>query len=285
MTRYHYIVGDVHACLEPLHALLNTVQFDPAFDRLWLTGDLIGRGPQPLETLTFIEQLGDAANAVLGNHDLNAIAVAEGLAPRRPDDELDSLLQAPQGPKLLTWLRHRPLLLRLPKLPYTIIHAGMPPIWDLDETTRRAQQAENRLQGPDYRTALKVLYGNSPDTWSDTQTADEQLRFIVNALTRMRYCSRDGRLLLKAKGVPEMAPTDHYPWYAAPGNHLNPEQTTIVSGHWSTLGFREGPGYIALDTGCLWGGCLSLLRIDAKAPASPPQVIQHSCPQYQSVHD
>lgn len=285
MTRYHYIVGDVHACFKPLQALLDRVEFDPVLDQLWLTGDLIGRGPQPLETLTFIRQLGNSANSVLGNHDLNAIAVGEGLAPRRSDDELDSLLQAPQSEQLLNWLRHRPLLLELPELPYVLVHAGIPPAWDLEETIQQARQAESRLQGPDYRNALQALYGNSPDAWSDAHTDEERLRFTVNALTRMRYCNGDGRLLLKAKGAPEGMPPGHYPWYAAPGNHLNPKRAIIVSGHWSTLGFRQGPGYIALDTGCVWGGGLSMLCINANAPHAAPKVIQHSCPQYQSVHD
>ena len=285
MIRYHYIVGDVHACLEPLQALLDTVKFDPALDRLWLTGDLIGRGPEPVATLTFIEGLGASANAVLGNHDLNAIAVAEGLAPRRRDDQLDSLLQAPQSSQLLRWLRHRPLVLCLPEAPYAVIHAGLPPMWDLNAAIQWAREAEGRLQSPNYRDALQVLYGNSPDAWSDAYTRDEQLRFTVNALTRMRYCSEDGRLLLKAKCAPESAPADHYPWYATPRNHLQPAQMTIVTGHWSTLGFRQGPGYIALDTGCLWGGCLSMLCIDAKNPQATPSVIQQSCPAYQAVHD
>lgn len=279
----HFIVGDVHACLEPLQALLERVRFDAQSDRLWLTGDLIGRGPQPVETLTFIRELGGCANAVLGNHDINALAVAEGLAPRRPGDQLDPLLTSPDGPALLEWLRYRPLLLRLPTLPYTLIHAGLPPSWNLEQAMQHAAMAEGRLQAAGYREALRVLFGNSPDAWDDAITADEQLRFTINAFTRMRYCSADGRLLLNAKGAPESAPANHYPWFAIPGHPLRSEPNTIVSGHWSALGLRQGPGYIALDTGCLWGGCLSMLCLDARTPQAAPDFIQYQCPQYRAV--
>jgi len=284
VTSRHFIVGDVHACLEPLEALLDRVRFDPASDRLWFTGDLIGRGPAPLATLIFIRQLGGCANAVLGNHDINALAIAEGLIADRPDNRLEPLLRAEQKTELLHWLRQRPLLLSLPGVPYTIIHAGLPPMWSLAHTQAQAAWAEQRLQSADYRAALASLYGDSPTRWSEAITADEQLRFTINALTRMRYCSEDGQLLLRAKGAPESAPAGHYPWFATPGHSLDPEQTTIVSGHWSTLGLRRGPGYITLDTGCLWGGCLSMLCIDADADEDESaQVISQQCPEYRAV--
>ena len=263
----HYAIGDVHACLDSLQTLLARLEFDPGRDRLWLTGDLVGRGPAPVETLRFIRDLGDAAGTVLGNHDIHCLAVATGHGRLRPDDRLEPLLRAPDRDSLVDWLRRRPLLIDLPLPGWTLVHAGIPPQWSPADAARHAREAEAELRGPAWGELLAHLYGNQPDRWEASLSGWARHRYIINALTRMRYCSGDGRLLYRYNGPPESAPADHYPWYAAPGNQLQADTTTVIAGHWSRLGCRSGPGYVTLDTGCLWGGALTALQLDADTPA------------------
>lgn len=262
-----YAIGDVHACLDPLRALLARLAFDPARDRLWLTGDLVGRGPQAAETLRFIRGLGAAAQSVLGNHDIHCLAVARGHGRLRRNDRLEPLLEAPDADELLEWLRQRPLLVHRPAPAFTLVHAGIPPQWDLAMARRCAAEAEAHLQGDDPDALLANLYGNEPAGWSEDLSGWPRLRFIINAFTRMRFCHADGRLDFSENGPPEDAPDGLYPWYAAPDRRLHAADTSVISGHWSRLGCRQGPGYVALDSGCLWGGQLTAVRLDSATPA------------------
>lgn len=269
-----YAIGDVHACLDPLQQLLETLKFDPACDRLWLTGDLVGRGPEPAATLRFIRGLGASADSVLGNHDLHCLAVAAGHARPRRKDRLEPLLQAADANELLEWLRQRPLMLDLPGLPYALVHAGIPPQWSVDSALTYAGEVEAILRGNDATQFFAHLYGNKPKHWDNQLQGWGRLRFIVNALTRMRFCNQQGGLEFAHNGPPEQAPADLAPWYAAPGNQLDPKRATVITGHWSRLGCRQGKGYIALDTGCLWGGALTAVRLDTPEP----EFTQLDCP-------
>jgi len=261
-----YAIGDVHACRSALEALLERLQFDPKQDRLWLTGDLVGRGPEPAATLRLLRSFGSAVESVLGNHDLHCLAVAAGVGKRRADDCLDTLWQAPDCDVLINWLRQRPLMCECPGLEYTVVHAGIPPQWDIDSALAHAAEAQTLIQGPAFPTLMANLYGNQPDQWQDQLSGWERARFIINALTRMRFCYPDGRLDFTHNGPPERAPNHLWAWYDAPNNHLDTQRSVLITGHWSRLGQRQGPGFIALDTGCLWGGQLTAVRLDQATP-------------------
>ncbi len=269
-----YAIGDVHACLSPLRQLLETLAFDPNHDRLWLTGDLVGRGPEPAATLRFIRNLGPAAQSVLGNHDLHCLAVAAGHARARRKDRLGALLQASDCEELLQWLRERPLMIDLPELPYALVHAGIPPQWNIDQALAHAGEAEAALRGDQAEAFLAHLYGNKPRRWDNQLKGWDRLRYIINALTRMRFCHPDGELEFAHNGPPEQAPAHLSPWYETPGHQLDAKRATLLTGHWSRLGCRQGNGYIALDTGCLWGGSLTAVRLDTPAPV----FTQIACP-------
>jgi bis(5'-nucleosyl)-tetraphosphatase (symmetrical) len=268
-----YAIGDIHACLDAFESLLQKLDFDPQHDRLWLTGDLVGRGPRPLDTLRRVRDLGASAHTVLGNHDIHCIAVALGVGRERASDRLEPLLTAPDSDALIDWLRHQPLLIDLPELGYTLTHAGIAPAWDLATAARCAAEAEAALQGDDPIGLMNHLYGNKPQRWSESLSGWERLRFIINAFTRMRFCHADAGLDFSSNGPPESAPDDLYPWYATPGRRIDGTDTTVVSGHWSRLGCRKGPGYLTLDTGCLWGGQLTAVRLDQ----SPARFTQRDC--------
>lgn len=267
-----YAIGDLQGCLEPFLALLERIEFDPAVDRLWLAGDLVSRGPRSLETLRTVRDLGDAAVAVLGNHDLNLLAVAEGLRDANPKDRLEALLRAPDRDELLTWLRQRPLLHHDAALGYALVHAGFAPQWDLALARTLAGEVEQVLHGPDYRELLRHMYGSEPDRWDPAHDGWDRLRFTINCCTRLRYVDESGRLDLKAKGAPRSQPPGLHPWFQAPGRRSR--DVPIVFGHWSALGIYLGDNVYGLDSGCVWGGHLSALRLDRKEP-----VVFVSCPQ------
>ncbi len=268
-----YVLGDIQGCYDELQRLLSHIDFAPGRDVLWLTGDLVNRGPKSLEVLRFVRNLGGGAITVLGNHDLHLLALSQGVNRRHGHgDTLDALLQAPDRDVLLDWLRRRPLLHHDAVLGYTLIHAGLPPQWDLCAAQARAGELEAVLRGAHWHTFLAHMYGNQPDHWSDTLCGQDRLRFIANCFTRLRYCSPQGRLALKPKGAPGSQPGGILPWFDIPGRAST--GTRILFGHWSTLGYREGQGIYSLDTGCLWGGTLTALRIDTPAP----QRFQIDCP-------
>jgi len=264
-----YAIGDIQGCDAELGALLNTVKFSADRDQLWFVGDLVNRGPASLQTLRRIRALGPAATAVLGNHDLHLLAVALGGARVRSDDTLDAILEAPDRDQLLEWLLHRPLLHEDPSLNLCLLHAGLAPQWDLATVRSCAREFEQALRRNPARV-LEQLYGDEPNRWDATLTGAGRLRFIVNCFTRLRYVDAAGRLALRAKGAPKKARSlALIPWFEAPdAAWLGPR---VVFGHWSTLGWLRTPRVISLDTGCVWGGSLTALRLDT-LDADPVQV-------------
>lgn len=267
-----YAIGDLQGCYDQFRELLDVLGFDPACDRLWLVGDLVNRGPNSLETLRYVRGLGDAAVTVLGNHDLTLLAIAEGFVRKHRSDHIDDVLDAPDRDELLDWLRRQPLLHHDPALGYTMIHAGLPPQWDLPLAQTCAREVETVLAGEKWRDFLANMYGNEPDRWSDTLEGWERLRFITNCLTRMRYCAPDGQLCFKSKGPPGSQPAPYEPWFSIPGRRS--ASMRIVFGHWSALGDREHDGVYSLDTGCLWGRRLTAMRLDGN-----PRKTSIPCPE------
>jgi len=259
-----YAIGDLQGCHDEFRELLETLAFDPAHDRLWLTGDLVNRGAGSLAALRFVRSLGPAAEVVLGNHDLHLLAVAAGRHRLRRGDTLAEVLAAPDRDELLAWLRERPLALSDPALGWSMVHAGLPPEWDLRTALGCAREVEQVLRA-DPGAFFEAMYGDEPDRWSPSLTGVDRLRFTVNCLTRLRLCAADGRLLLSFKGPPAQAPDGALPWFKVPGRRSAGER--IVFGHWSALGYYAGEGVVSLDTGCVWGGALTALRLDA--PAAP----------------
>ncbi|MEW5824364.1 MAG: symmetrical bis(5'-nucleosyl)-tetraphosphatase [Pseudomonadota bacterium] len=255
-----WAIGDLQGCLDPLLQLLDTLGFDPACDRLWFVGDLVNRGPQSLECLRFVRDLGETAITVLGNHDLNLLAVAH--AGRRPKsrDTLDGILNAPDRDELLHWLRHQPLLHHDTRLGWTLIHAGLPREWDIATAQRAAREVESALQGPDFTLFLREMFGDEPANWSESLQGIERLRYSTNALTRMRYCTPQGQLEFQHKGPPGTQPDGLLPWFALSDCRWAGEK--LVFGHWSTLGDTGNPNVRGIDNGCLWGGRLTALRLD-----------------------
>lgn len=257
-----FAIGDIQGCFDDLLRLLERLNFEPEEDQLWFTGDLVNRGPKSLETLRFVRGLGAGAISVLGNHDLHLLAVAEGFQPLKPQDTLREVLDAPDAHELLTWLRHRPLAHFDEQLGYLLVHAGLPPQWGLPECVAAAQEVEQVLRSNDYRGLLRDMYGNAPARWDTSLDGVERLRFIINALTRIRFCTPDGTLDFHHKGAPGSQPSALLPWFEVP--HRRSASLDIVFGHWSTLGETNMPRAWALDSGCLWGGKLAALRLDGE---------------------
>jgi bis(5'-nucleosyl)-tetraphosphatase (symmetrical) len=266
-----YAVGDVQGCYDDLLRLLEKIHFDPARDRLWFAGDLVNRGPRSLEVLRFVKGLGDAAVTVLGNHDLHLLAMAHGNERfRGRDHSLDAVLQAADREELIHWLRHRPLLHHSAERNFSLLHAGLPPQWDIATAELRAREVETVLQGDGLIEFCQQMYGDEPRVWGDELHGMERLRFIVNCFTRLRFCNRRGALMLKEKGAPGAQRGALYPWFQAPNRKSHGER--IIFGHWSTLGYRHTDNVWAIDTGCVWGKELTAIRIRRKKPPKPVQV-------------
>lgn len=255
-----YAIGDVQGCYEPLVRLLDRLRFDPAADTLWFAGDLVNRGPQSLAVLRLVRGLGERAVTVLGNHDLNLLALAAGVDRSRKRDTLDAVLDAPERDELLDWLRRRPLLHHDAGLGFTLVHAGLAPAWDLARASACAGELEAVLRSDAYADYLPQMYGDRPERWSDALTGVERLRCITNHFTRMRFCRADGTLDLDASGPPGSQPAGFMPWFEVPGRRN--AGLDIVFGHWAALGYYRAPGVHALDSGCVWGGRLTALRLD-----------------------
>ncbi len=253
-----YAVGDIQGCYVEFQRLLDEIGFDPARDRLWLVGDLVNRGPGSLEVLRLVKSLGDAAITVLGNHDLHLLAVAEGKAELHHTDTLDAVLTAPDRDELLGWLRGQRLVHA--EDGYLLVHAGLLPQWSAEQAVSLAREVERELCGPDYATFLHRMYGNAPHGWDDALTGYPRLRVIVNALTRMRICTPEGEMEFRFKGELPHIPFGYLPWYEAPGRKN--ADATVIFGHWSALGLKLEQSVIALDTGCLWGGPMSAVRLE-----------------------
>ena len=255
-----YAIGDVQGCCDELLQLLQLLQFDPARDRLWFTGDLVNRGTQSLEVLRFVKSLGDRATVVLGNHDLHLLAVAAGASHLRPKDSFMDVLGAYDRNDLLSWLQRQPLLHHDPYSGFTLIHAGLPPQWDLATARACAQEAEQMLRSHDANAFFARMYGDQPPQWHADLRGVERLRFIVNCFTRLRYCDGEGNLALHDKSAPGKQAENIMPWFRVPGRKS--AGLKIIFGHWSTLGRYQGEGVYSLDTGCVWGGSLTALRLD-----------------------
>ncbi len=253
-----YAVGDIQGCFASLQALLEKCSFSPEFDRLWLVGDLVNRGPRSLETLRFVKGLGDRAVTVLGNHDLSLLMAAEGFGKRHRSDTIDDILAAPDRDELLHWLRYQRLM--HVQGDYAMVHAGLLPAWSVAEARTLAGEVEQALQAENYREFLANMWGSEPGAWDSSLTGWPRLRVIVNAMTRMRFCSPAGEMDFKAKGELSQAPAGYLPWFEVPGRRS--AATVLVTGHWSALGLRLEPNLLALDSGCLWGGKLSALRLE-----------------------
>ncbi len=272
-----YAVGDVQGCHTELVQLLEKIRFDASHDQLWLVGDLVNRGPDSLAVLRLVKSLGDSAITVLGNHDLHLLAVAEGLAALHPSDTLAGVLRAPDRDELMFWLRHQKLLYT--KNNVVLVHAGLLPSWTVTQAMRLASEAEQALQGNEYVDLLAQMYGNQPNCWRDDLLGYDRLRVIINAFTRLRICTNSGEMEFKFKGETKDIPHSYRPWFDVP-QRANAD-ATIIFGHWSALGLLCQEKIIALDTGCLWGGALTAIRLEdreifqvmcANAPAQKPWI-------------
>lgn len=259
-----YAIGDLQGCYSEFRALLDHIGFDPTGDRLWLVGDLVNRGPDSLSVLRFVKALGDRAVTVLGNHDLHLLAIAAGNERAAKKSNLAEVLGAPDRDELLDWLRHRPLMHVDEHKRFSMIHAGLPPQWTIPEARAHAAELEAVLQGPNYKDFLNAMYGDQPDRWSEQLRGYDRLRFITNCFTRLRYCTAEGRLILDQKGPIGSQPDNALPWFRVPGRASRDDR--IVFGHWSTLGYSAGHNVWSIDTGCLWGGRLTAVRIRRKKP-------------------
>jgi bis(5'-nucleosyl)-tetraphosphatase (symmetrical) len=263
-----YAIGDVQGCYDELRELLEVIGFDRSCDRLWFVGDLVNRGPKSLEVLRFVRELGERAITVLGNHDLHLVCVHEGLVKPSKHDTLDALLASPDARELVDWSRTRSMM--HVESGYAMVHAGLLPQWTIEQSLSLAREVETALAAPNYPDFLAKMYGSTPDTWRDTLQGWDRLRVIVNVMTRMRFCTLDGRMEFRAKG--RDAPAGYLPWFDARSAQDEP---TIICGHWSTLGLKLTKRLAALDTGCVWGGSLSALRLDDrtlfKTPCPPHQ--------------
>lgn len=260
-----YAIGDLHGCHAELLRLLDKINFDDRKDRLWFAGDLVNRGPDSLKTLRFIRGLGRSARSVLGNHDLHLLAIAAGACRPHKKDTLKAVINARDAGELLGWLRTQPLLLHSPELNYTLVHAGLPPEWSLEQARALAAETELLIRGDQFSGFLKLMYGDQPARWSDALKQADRQRYIINGLTRMRYIRADGGLDMREKGPPGARAATLTPWYAVAGRKTR--QHRILFGHWSTVTLGQDKDFAKynvrpLDTGCLWGGKLTALRLE-----------------------
>lgn len=268
-----YLIGDVQGCDTALGRLLEKIGFSPSRDTLYLLGDMVNRGPDSAAVLRRMMALEGSAHCLLGNHDLSLLAVAHGLRAPHRDDTMDSVLLAPDRDALLAWLRCRPMAIRAHG--WLMVHGGVLPQWDADQVLQLAAEVEAVLRGAGLVAFLAGMYGNEPARWNDSLQGADRLRIIVNALTRLRFCTPDGVMNLKASGGLDAAPPGFLPWFDLPLRKT--AGVPIAFGHWSALGYLQRPDILSLDTGCVWGGCLSALRLgDASAGQD---LIQEKCEQ------
>jgi bis(5'-nucleosyl)-tetraphosphatase (symmetrical) len=263
-----YAIGDIQGCFDSLRQLLDLVAFNAGRDRLWFVGDLVNRGPHSLETLRFVRGLGSAALTVQGNHDLHLSMVDAGFGRKNDDDTIAPILAAPDRAELMAWLRSRPLM--HVEGEYALVHAGLLPQWSVARARELAAEVESALIAENYREFLGNLFGSKPSAWDEQLQGWDRLRLIVNAMTRMRFCTREGVIEFRTKGPVDSAPAGCLPWFAVPGRKSTDH--TLICGHWSALGLRIEPGLMALDSGCLWGGTLTAVRLEDR------KVFQISCP-------
>ena len=274
-----YLIGDVQGCDDPLRRLLDDIDFSPSRDTLVVLGDLVNRGPASLAVLRRVQGYGAAAQSLLGNHDLHLLGVAHGARKAGRKDTLRDVLDAPDRGALLDWLRHQPMALhrRLGGGDLLVVHAGVLPQWGVADTLALAAELEAVLRGPSLADFLQTMYGNEPAQWNDALSGSARLRVIVNALTRLRFCSADGVMEFDSKDGAAAPPAGFMPWFDVPGRAT--AVATVAFGHWSTLGWKSRPDLLSTDTGCVWGGCLSAVRIGPTL--QDRELIQVACPQSQ----
>lgn len=255
----HYLIGDLQGCCDAFDRLLAEIGFSPSRDTLTVLGDLVNRGPQSLAVLRRMRALGAAADALLGNHDLHLLAVAHGVRPEHKTDTLREILDSAEREAWLEWLRARPLALE--RHGWLCVHAGVAPQWTAFQTLALAAEVEAMLRGPDLAGFLPRMYGNQPSRWSESLQGADRWRFAINVMTRIRFVdARDGTLDFKVKDGGAAAPPGLVPWFDAPGRAS--AGTSIAFGHWSTLGLINRAELLSLDTGCVWGGALTAMRVD-----------------------
>jgi bis(5'-nucleosyl)-tetraphosphatase (symmetrical) len=255
----HYLIGDLQGCCDAFDRLLAEIGFSPSRDTLTVLGDLVNRGSQSLAVLQRMRALGASAEALLGNHDLHLLAVAHGVRPEHRTDTLREILHSPERDAWLEWLRARPLALE--RHGWLCVHAGVAPAWTAFQTMTLAAEVEAMLGGPDLADFLPRMYGNEPARWSDSLQGADRWRCVINTLTRIRFVhAADGSLDFKLKEGADAAPPGLVPWYEAPGRAS--ADSRIAFGHWSTLGLVNRPDLLSLDTGCVWGGALTAVRVD-----------------------
>lgn len=254
-----YAIGDIQGCYEPLLKVLNQVGFSPSRDRLWVAGDLINRGPESLKTLRYIESLEASAVVVLGNHDLHLLAVALGGHRIRSKDTLNDILEAPDHDRLIEWLRQQKLCVYDPDRNYLMSHAGLPHVWSVSDALGHAKELASVIRGPEAGDFFANMYGNQPERWQENLTGMDRWRMITNYFTRMRFIAQDGTLELDTKESADDAPEGFAPWFTYPRR----DDVRIIFGHWAALEGKTGDArYIGLDTGCVWGGALTVLNLD-----------------------
>jgi bis(5'-nucleosyl)-tetraphosphatase (symmetrical) len=261
-----YAIGDIQGCFHSFQSLLKKIQFNPALDNLWLVGDLINRGSGSLEVLRWVFDHQSSIVSVLGNHDLHTLVVAEGFVNAHRSDTIQPLLDAPDVDTLLSWLRHQPLLHFAND--HLMVHAGLLPAWTPSQAQLLGQEVHQALCADNYREFLKHMYGNQPVQWDEALTGWDRLRVITNAMTRLRICSQAGEMEFKFKGELSNRPAGYVPWFEIAGRAS--ADTPVIFGHWSALGLYMANNVYALDTGCLWGGALTALRVDDKAVFQVP---------------
>ncbi len=265
-----YAIGDVQGCFEELQELLSRVGFERSRDRLWFVGDLVNRGPKSLEVLRYVRNLGECAVTVLGNHDLHLVCQFEGSEGSRRNDTFDDVLASPDAGELVAWLRARPMMHVEGR--FAMVHAGLLPQWTIEKACSLAREVEQALGAPNYREFLAHMYGNRPDRWKERLSGWDRLRVIVNAMTRLRFCTDEGAMELESTGI--VPPDGTQAWF---DTRLEREEPTIVCGHWSSLGLKLTERFALLDSGCVWGGALSALRLEDRWLAQVP------CSGYQPI--
>ena len=274
-----YLIGDVQGCDSALQRLVDEISFSPSRDRLYLLGDLVNRGPDSAGVLRRLMRYGDAAKCILGNHDMHLLAAAQGVRKPSRSDTLGSVLDAPDRQIMLDWLCQQKLALLESSAGsnYLMVHAGVLPQWTPEQTMALAGEVEAVLRGPGLGNFLHQMYGDTPAQWHESLTGVERLRCILNALTRIRFCTPDGAMEFDAKGLTaDSAPTGYVPWFNAPNRQT--ADVIVAFGHWSTLGWLNRPDLLSLDSGCVWGGCLSALRLAEDSPEQASQkLIQVKC--------
>jgi bis(5'-nucleosyl)-tetraphosphatase (symmetrical) len=262
-----YAIGDIQGCFDPFARLLEKIRFDPASDRLWLTGDLVNRGPQSLEVLRWTYQHRDSVTSVLGNHDLHLLAIAVGVRDSKSKDTVDDVLKAPDRDELLDWLRSRPLFVIEDS--FAMVHAGLLPCWTVERAAELAGELENELRAPRHKKVLDAIYSSGSPEWSDALEPPKRWSALANVFTRLRTCTLSGKARYDFSGTLWQLPPGHLPWFVYPGRRS--ESHTIICGHWAALGLHLEPQVAALDSGCVWGGCLTAMRLEDR------EIFQENC--------